>query len=325
MRLSITTPHRRGPSPLISAALLLAVACSGDAAETSGASAQTTPAPPPALRVATTSNIVGDWVRQVGGDRVEVFDLLPVGGDPHAFQPGAQDVARVADADLVVSVGLRMEAAWLDELVGNAAADESRLVALGQVADPIRFADAVDHQDVGLPDPHFWFDPLRVKLAVSEIAARLAAIDPGAADAYSDNARAYGLQLDELHAWIQERVSALPEDRRLLVTSHDTLQYFGRLYGFDIVGAVIPAAATEREPSAAELARLVDRIRERDAPAVFVETTVSDRLARAIALETGAAVVRELYTGSLGKPDSGAATYIDMMRANVTRVVEALK
>jgi ABC-type Zn uptake system ZnuABC Zn-binding protein ZnuA len=301
---------------------LLIFACSGSDAGTVAHK----PEQHPALSVVVTSNIVADWVRRVGGERVEVFSLSPVGGDPHTFQPGARDAARIADADLVVSIGLDLEAAWLAELVRNAAVDESRLAVLGEAVSPIPFAGGGEgaRNGDGTMDPHFWLDPLRVELAVSAIAARLSGTDPAAGNVYTDNAQAYSRQLRELHAWIQERVSSLPQDRRLLATSHDSFQYFALLYGFEIVGTVIPGATTEREPSAAELARLVDKVKESGAPAIFVETTVSDRLARTIAEETGARVVNALYTGSLGGP-GGADTYVEMMRANVTRIVEALE
>lgn len=301
---------------------MLAIACTGVEPGT----VATEPAQPPALNVVATSNIVADWVRRVGGERVEVFSLTPVGGDPHTFQPGARDAATIADADLVVSVGLDLEAAWLAELVRNAAVDESRLAVLGEAVRPIPFdwAGGDETKEERAMDPHFWLDPLRVELAVSAIAASLSEMDPGSAGVYADNAEAYGRQLRELNEWIQERVSTLPPGRRLLVTSHDSLQYFALLYGFEIIGTVIPGSTTEREPSAVELARLVDRVKESGAPAIFVETTVSGRLARIIAEETGARVVDTLYTGSLSE-SGGAATYVGMMRANATSIVEALE
>ena len=176
----------------------------------------------------------------------------------------------------------------------------------------------------GAYDPHFWFDPIRVKIAVNEIAARLAVIDPENASVYYQNAAAYEEKLDELHAWIQEQVSVLAPERRLLVTSHDSLAYFAKAYGFEVVGLVIPSLSTHVEPSAEHIAALVDVIREHEVPALFGETTVSDRLAQAVARETGAEVV-QLYSGSLGPEDSDAGTYLGMVRANVTRIVEALK
>ncbi|MCY4116052.1 MAG: metal ABC transporter substrate-binding protein, partial [Caldilineaceae bacterium] len=178
--------------------------------------------------------------------------------------------------------------------------------------------------DHGPLDPHFWFDPIRVKVAVNEIAARLSAIDPDNESVYLQNASEYGEKLDELHAWVQEQVSAVEPDRRLLVTSHDSFSYLAALYGFEIVGLVIPSLATHVEPSAEHIASVIDVVRERDVQAVFGETTVSERLAKTIAEETGAQLFR-LYTGSLGPEGSGADTYLGMVRTNVERIVEALK
>ena len=347
------------------------------------------------VQVVATTNFVADWARVVGGSRVEVFSLLPVGGDPHTFLPGARDVAKVADADLVLTVGLGLEADWLEDLLHNASADESRIVALGEGVDPIEFTmvdmhddhgdadehghdeddhddedehghaedehddadehghdeddhgdadehghDEDDHDDEdehghsedddhdghdhGPLDPHFWFDPIRVKVAVNEIAAQLSDIDPDNASVYFRNASEYGEELDELHAWTLEQVSVVEPGRRLLVTSHDSLSYFAVVYGFEVVGLVIPSLATHVEPSAEHIADVVEEVREHDIPAVFGETTVSEKLAQTIASETGAELVR-LYSGSLGPEGSGADTYLGMVRTNVERIVEALK
>ncbi len=178
--------------------------------------------------------------------------------------------------------------------------------------------------DHGSLDPHFWFDPIRVKIAVNEIAERLSAIDPENANFYRENASEYGQQLDELHTWTLEQVGTVAPERRLLVTSHDSLSYFASLYGFEVVGLVIPSLATDVEPSAAHIAGLVDVIREHNVPALFGETTVSDKLAQAVARETGASLV-QLYSGSLGPEGSGADTHLGMVRANVERIVAALK
>ncbi len=320
---------------LAAATTFVAAACS------SGEGAAGTSTPPAsdevsgptsaAVRVVATTNILADWIENVGGDRVEVFSLLPAGSDPHSYQPGARDVARIAEADLVLSVGLGLEAAWLEELVRNASADESGLVFLGEAVEPIEFMEILDESesaeehesDHRLLDPHFWFDPLRVKLALDDIATRLSVIDPDGSETYRANAAAYKEQLDELHAWIEQQVGAVPKERRLLVTSHDSFNYFARLYGFEVVGTVI-AGTTEADPSAAKIAELVDVVRARGVPAVFGETTASERLANTVAVETGAALVR-LYSGSLGPKSSGAETYIDMVRTNVERIVEVLR
>ena len=178
--------------------------------------------------------------------------------------------------------------------------------------------------DHGPLDPHFWFDPIRVKIAVNEIAGHYAALDPANADYYYQNAADYGEQLDELHSWILGHVEAVPVERRLLVTSHDSLSYLAAAYGFKIVGLVIPSLATHVEPSAEHIAEVVDVVRDNNVPAVFGETTVSERLAQAVARETGASLV-QLYSGSLGEAGSDGETYLGMVRANVERIVEALK
>ena len=185
--------------------------------------------------------------------------------------------------------------------------------------------DAHGHEghDHGPLDPHFWFDPNRVKIAVNDIAARLSALDPENAPFYFQNAADYAAQLDELHSWIQEQVAVVRPERRLLVTSHDTFAYFADVYGFEVIGAIIPSLAPDVEPSAEHIAELVEVIREHNAPAVFSETTVSGKLPEALARETGA-VFSQLYADSLGEKDSPAGTYLGMVRTNVERLVEAL-
>ena len=292
----------------------------------------------PALRVVATTNIIADWVDNVAGDRVEIQSLLPVGGDVHTYQPGAGDVAQIADADLIVTNGLELEGNWLEELIRNASPDESRIVTLGDAVNPIPYADDAhdDHEDEhededehdehahGAFDPHFWFDPNRVKLAVNVIAERLSALDPDGAATYRANAEAYVTRLDELHEWTEEQVSVIPADRRMLVTSHDSLGYFAALYDFKIIGTVIPSGTTEVEPSAEHVSELTELITEVGVPAVFGETTVTDRIARNITQETGAQLV-SLYSGSLGPAGSGADTYIGMARSNVESIVRALR
>lgn len=173
-------------------------------------------------------------------------------------------------------------------------------------------------------DPHFWFDPLRVKQAVNSMAAHLSGLDPQNQTFYRDNAAAYGEQLDDLHAWIEGEVATLEEDHRLLVTSHDSFQYFAQRYGFEVVGAIMPVT-TEVEPTAMELAELVETIEHSGAHAVFAEKTQTDRLARQIADETGAQLIGGLYTGSLGPEGGEAGNYLDFMRYNVSTIVGVLQ
>ena len=329
-RLSVTR-RLAGRAGILLLALALLSALTGCAGDSGAPPADAGAASPAPVRVVVTTNIVADWVENVGGDHVEVFSIVPAGADPHGFQPGARDVAKVADADLVLSVGLGLEQSWLRELLESAARNPDAIVKLGEAVDPIELAETEagegdeEHEGHGhgIYDPHFWFDPLRVKLVVSDIAARLAALDPHRGEAYRANAAAYAERLDELHAWTQEQVGKIPAERRLLVTSHDSLGYFAERYGFEVVGVIL-SITTEVEPSAGNLIELSDEIGEYGVPAVFGETTVSERLADALATETGAVLVR-LYSGSLGTEGSGAETYIEMLRTNVGRITEALR
>ena len=183
--------------------------------------------------------------------------------------------------------------------------------------------DAHDHHEHGSEDPHFWFDPPRVRAAVTGLAQAMGAADPEHAAIYSERAARYGLELEELHSWIIEQVSVLSAEQRVMVTSHDSFQYFAHLYDFEVVGTIIPSLGTSAEIEAQALARLVDTIKDHGVNAIFTEA-LTDKMAANLAQETGVGVVVRLYTGSLGVPGSGAETYIDMMRHNVETMVQAL-
>lgn len=296
---------------------LFAAACSGGA---SGADRRTAEA---RVSVVSTSNIVGEWVRRVGGDDVRVVDLLPPGADPHTFQPGARDIANIANADLVLSIGLDLEGQWLTDMIANVGGRRVDVLVLGPLADPIRTMDS--GETGGGLDPHFWMDPVRVKAAVSAIAEQLAELDAEHGQEYRDNAEAYRQDLDELHSWIVGRLREVSQEDRILVTSHDSLGYFAARYGFRVIGSVIPGTSTERDPSASEMAALVDAIRLHRAKAIFVEASVSDRMARRISEEAGVPLVEGILVGSLGPPGSDTDTYEEMMRRNVEIIAEALR
>ncbi len=297
------------------------------------------PEAPEKLTVITISNIVGDWVSAVGQDKVEVYPLLPPNADPHTYRPGAQDITRVSGADLVVPVGLSLEDAWLEQLLGKVVTNPDSIVPLGEYVEPLESrelssehghegeAHTHEHDEQGHEhgplDPHFWLDPHRVQKAVDAIAANLSRIDPENGDYYLANADAYNREIDALDAWIREQVATVPEERRLLVTSHDSFQYFALRYGFTVVGTVF-AISTESEPSAQELGQLIEIIEEQEAPAVFTEAAIPARLSQRVAEDTGVKLIGGLHTGSL-TVSGEADTYLDMMRHNTTIIVEALR
>ena len=288
-------------------------------------------APARRLQVVATTTIVGDVVRAVGGDRIELHVLLPPGADPHAYNAAPRDLVQAAKAEVIFINGAGLEQ-FLKTLVENAG-DRSRIVSVSEGLRLRRLAGAEaaetggenpGHQHAeGEADPHVWFDPGCVQTWVDHIERTLAGLDPAGAATYAANARRYRDALRELDDWIRRQVAAVPPARRLLVTDHASFGYFADRYGFRQAGVVLPGFSTLAEPSARDLARLEDVIRRDGVRALFVGTTANPALAQRVAQDTGLRVVT-LYTGSLGPAGGPAATYLAFMRYNVGVIVGAL-
>ena len=266
------------------------------------------------LPVVATTSLIGDVARQVGGSRVDVRVLLPLGADPHAFEPRPQDVAALTDAQIVLVNGFGLEET-LDRLLQNA----KYLVNVSTDIEALPLAE----EGNGL-DPHVWQDPNNVIVWARNIADAFAQADPVHADEYAANAEAYIAELTSLDAWIVEQVSQIPEANRKLVTDHSDFGYFANRYGFEQIGEVVPSVSTGSSPSAQELAALEDAIRTGGVKAVFVGSTVSPDLSRRVADDTGVRLVF-LFTDSLSQTGGGAESYLEFMRYNVNTIVEALK
>ena len=255
--------------------------------------------PPPTsadnhLQVVATFSILGDCVQNVGGDRLEVYTLVGPDGDPHTFEPAPPDGAALAEADLVFEIGLGFEP-WLDDLYAAAGSSARRLVVTTGL-EPLLVSE-------GDFDPHLWQDVARGMQIVETVREALAQADPENAAAYRSNAAGYLAELGSLDRWVQEQVERLPADRRKLVTSHDTFGYFAERYGFKIVGTAFGSATTEAaDPSAAEIAALVEQIRAVGVPAVFVENISNPALMQRSVAETGVALGPPLYTDAVGSP-----------------------
>lgn len=291
------------------AALILLWACNMPATNPESADASQK------LKVVATTTIVGDVVRAIGADAIELTVLLPPGVDPHGFNATPQDVARVAESDVLFINGLGLEE-FLDALITNAGG-HSEVVSISQGV-PVREGDDDEHID-----PHVWMDPLRVKLWASNIETKLSERDPANAELYAENASAFRAQLDELDGWIKGQVAQVAESNRKLVTDHGVFGYFADRYGFEQVGAVIPGYSTAAEPSAQELAQLEDAIRALGVKAIFVGNTVNPAVEQRIADDTGARLIF-VYAESLSEADGPVPHYMDMMRVTVTEIVNAL-
>ena len=276
------------------------------------------PATEEGLRVIATTTILGDVVENIVGDDATVEVLLPQGADPHDYQASARQVAAIQEADLVVANGLMLEEALTDVLEG-AAADGANLFLVGGQLDPLPFGG----QNNGTLDPHVWLDPARMAEAARLIAGELAKVDDR--KDWAARADAYAEELSALDAAISNLLAGIPAADRELVSNHDSLGYFADRYGFKIIGTVIPGGATLADPSSADMADLVQLIRQSGAKAIFAETTEPSTLAEAVAAEAGEEIrVVILYTGSLGEPGSGADTLIGMLRINAERIASAL-
>ena len=270
------------------------------------------------LSVVTTTTILADLARQVGGPRVEVRSLLPIDADAHDYEPAPADVAVVEDAAVVVTHGLGLDA-WADDLIANADMDAPVVVATEGVP-----TLTSEQEGFGDGDPHVWFDPTRVATMVGTIAAALTAVDPDGAGTYDARTRAYQQQLAALDTTIKTAIGTIPPERRKLVTNHEALAYYADRYGLTIVGTVIPGLDTTAEPSAEEINELLDAIEREAVPANFAEASANPELARELADQAGVALVPDLRTESLGDPGSGAETYLGLMRTNTVLIVEAL-
>ena len=283
------------------------------------------------IDVVASTPVVADLARQVGGDRVNVTQLLQPNSDPHDYEPRPSDVKAVASAQVVLESGMGLDH-WVDDVVEQSGADPTVVDLSGSL--PVRLgadghADEEEHageeeHDHGDHDPHWWHDPENAIAATREIAAVLGRADPDARATFDANAEDYVERLEALENGTRACVERVPVADRKLVTDHDALGYFARRYRIEVTGAVIPSQSTQAQPSAGEVADLVRTIRDEGVRAVFPESSVNTKLAEAIARQTGATVGAMLYADTLGPEDSAGATYLDAEAHNADAIVRGL-
>jgi len=267
--------------------------------------------------ILTSTTFLADIIQNIAGDRVVVESLLPVGTDPHSYQPTPRDTAKIADSELLIINGADYEH-FLETLLENAGGEREVVDASAGISPR---TDANGGHGV---DPHMWLDPNNVIIYVENIREALTHYDPDGAAIYQANADAYVGELKSLDAWIVEQVAKIPPEHKLLITNHESLGYFSERYGFIVAGTVVESFSSGASPSAGQMAGLIDQIKTSGAPAIFLDAADNDTLAQQIANETDVRVVTNMHLESLtdGAP---AGTYIDMMKHNVTMIVEALK
>jgi ABC-type Zn uptake system ZnuABC Zn-binding protein ZnuA len=299
-----------GTAVLLALAMLVA-GCGGPAGGT-----PTRPVDADAIPVVATTTVFADLVAQVGGPRVSVSSLVPKGGEVHTFDPTPADVQQIAEARLIVRNGLGLDD-WLGALVADAGSSAPVLV-LGENLDGVTYLGG--DGGAGSINPHLWMDVANASRYVDRIADALATADPADAAGFHDRASAYQASLSTLDTSIRDRLGAIPAADRVVVSFHDAFPYYASAYGLTIVGTVVDAPG--QDPSAGEVAALVEQIRASGARAIFAEAQFNDALVRAIAQETGVTVVSDLYDDTLG--NAPADTYVGMMTWNTDQVVAAL-
>jgi ABC-type Zn uptake system ZnuABC Zn-binding protein ZnuA len=298
---------------LAAVAVVLALSgCQAASGSPSGAGAATPS--PDALKVVTTTTVFADIVQNVGGSRVAATSIIPPGVGPEDYEPKPDDAKKLTDAKLIVSNGVGLDE-FLDRLLASGSGGQTAHLVLGDGI-PVLTVD-------GEQNPHFWLDPTLVKqYYLPAIVRKLTELDPDGKATYDANVASYGAQLDALDTDLKARIATIPEVNRKLVTFHDAFPYFAKHFGFQLVGVIL--ANVGQDPSAADLAALVEKVKAAGVTAVFSEAQFSPKLSQTLAQEAGIkSVVTTLYNDALGP--APADTYLGLMRWNVDQIVAALK
>ena len=273
-------------------------------------------------KVVASFSVLGDMVREVAGDRADVTTLVGPNGDVHVFEPSPADAKTIAKANLVIVNGLGLEG-WIDRLIKSTGYKGPVAVASkGVAARTMLEAGSGSTTPETVTDPHAWQDLKNGQIYVGNIAAALAKIDPNNGDVYRVNAARYGKQLAELDSWVRTQIDMVPQGKRRVITSHDAFGYFGAAYGVEFLAPV--GISTEAEPSAGQLAGLIDQIKREHINTLFIENITDPRLVQTIGKESGAQLGGELYSDALSEPNGPAPTYTAMFKNNVPKLVDGM-
>ncbi|MEI8700310.1 zinc ABC transporter substrate-binding protein AztC [Mesorhizobium sp. ISC15] len=275
------------------------------------------------LTVVASFTIIADFAKNVGGDRINLTTIVGPDGDAHVYEPSPADAVAMAGADVVLVNGLHFEG-FLQRLV-DASATKATIAVLTKDVTPINFkpefadADAAEGADT---DPHAFQSIANAKIYVKNIADAFCTADAEGCDSYKANAAAYTAKLNAVEGEVKAAIQSIPEEKRVVITSHDAFGYFEKAYGLTFLAP--EGVSTESEPSAADVAKLVSQVKQDKAAAVFIENITNARLIEQIASETGIKVGGTLYSDALSQPDGPASTYIDLMHNNIAQIKGAI-
>ena len=266
-------------------------------------------------KVISTMTIIADMAKNIGGDYFEIDHIVPVGGDPHLYDPIPQDAQKVVGADLVLMNGLTLEG-WLTEFIKNSGT-KAKVVT---VTEGVKTITGGDYHNA--PDPHAWMDVLNGLVYAENIKNALITLSPDNQEGIEANYIKYKAALEATHKTITAKINAIPAKKRVLITSHDAFQYFGQRYGIRL--EAILGTSTEAEAQTSDINRIYKIIDDTDVSAVFIESTINPKMLKQIAADKGVTIGGSLFADSLGDPEGKSGTYIGMLSQNATTISEAL-
>lgn len=310
--------RNKGVLVLVLSILLLFTACSPSEGDTSASEGQ--------LKLVTTTTMLADLANIIGGERVFVDGLMGPGIDPHLYQASAGDVSLMQNADVVVYNGLHLEGKMGEIFENLSNGQKTTVISIEEGLDESQLLEW--EEDSSLYDPHVWFDVSLWENGAQTLANGLSKADPEGKDYYETNLEGYLKEMEEMDAYIKDRVAELPEDKRILITAHDAFQYFGKAYGFEVYG--LQGISTDAEAGTADVSDLANFIVDRQVKAIFLESSVPPKTIEALQAAVKAknfdvSIGGELYSDSLGDAASGADTYLLTFKANIDTIVDALK
>lgn len=267
------------------------------------------------LKVVASASIFRDMAEQIGGDLIEAKSIVPIGGDPHIYEATPSDAALIANADLILINGLTFEG-WINEIIDNSGT-KGKVCLITEGIIPI-----ISMKYHGSADPHAWMDGQNGLVYFENIKNALVELLPNHSKEINENYFKYRKKLIETNNYISEEIRKIPDDKRILITTHDAFSYYGRRYGLQLEAMM--GISTESDSKTDDILRVSDIIKKYRIPAVFIESTINPKLLQQIAYDNGAAIGGELFADSIGDPDSEAPTYIDMLRHNSEIIVAAL-
>lgn len=267
------------------------------------------------LQVVSSASMFADMASVIGGDKVKVTSIVPIGGDPHLYTPSPSDAQLVASADVILINGLTFEG-WIAKLIANS----TTTARVKTITEGIEAIGSNDYANAY--DPHAWMTAANGQIYIDNILAVLTEAAPEHKAFFEKNHAAYRVEIGELDAYIRSQIDRIPAEKRILITSHDAFKYYGLAYGLTL--NAIKGISTEEETQTSDIMRVTKAIKDSGVPAIFIETTINPKMIQQIAADTGVKVGGELYADSLGPKGSKGDSYVKMLRANTDIIVNAL-